>query len=284
MQVFSIHEPTIMDANVNQPTDDEILNSTIEQATELLSRMSIPLYIDKGSRPLFFGTGFIVKTQGRFFLVSAAHVLDAGAEHSIFFYCAPNTIRFLTGEAITTKIENDRSNDLLDIGITELRGSHLPPYPEVDKFAIDISYLRPTHLPRAAKIYSLIGFPATKVSLDVRERTVTVAPFCFRNRSVAETDYASHGLDPGTHLVLALDVKNVFSSDGSRIQFPKPQGMSGSPVFVLYDHGPDSDESSFFQLVAVATSYRSRDRILFGTDVSFVLGAIDAAMQKSQSE
>jgi len=50
--------------------------------------------------------------------------------------------------------------------------------------------------------------------------------------------------------------------------------MSGSPIVVLYENEKGCD-TRVFPVVAVATSFRSQNKVLFWTDVSYVLDAIN---------
>jgi len=57
---------------------------------------------------------------------------------------------------------------------------------------------------------------------------------------------------------------------GSRARgVPKPQGMGGSPIVVLYEAETEG-KSRIFPVVAVGTKYRRNTKILIGTDIQFV--------------
>ena len=73
--------------------------------------------------------------------------------------------------------------------------------------------------------------------------------------------------------LIKLNEATAKTKGGTHQNFPKPQGMSGSPIVVLYEEEGDSD-SRVFPVVAVATTYRKSSQLLFGTDVKYVLDAI----------
>jgi hypothetical protein len=122
----------------------------------------------------------------------------------------------------------------------------------------------------------MIDFPATKTEVSKSERTVLVAPYAFRCLPVPEADYALHGVTPETHILLQLNRKVGYDSKGRRTHFPKPHGMSGAPIIVLYSH-EDDDDPRIFPVVAVATTYREKEKIIIGTDVKYVLDGIARA-------
>jgi hypothetical protein len=260
--------------------DGSDLQGTISEALGLLVNFSVPLYhTDDYGRPLQFATGFFVRGQDAHYLITAAHVLDTAHEREVFYYVAPNKVRKLTGESTRSgKASSDRSDDVVDIGVVRLSGDHQPPYPEVSKFAMEADYLRSRYLPRAGRSYAVLGFPATKSKVSRADRTVWVAPYAFRCDPVADADYAKHGFDPGSHLLLKLNLKVGFGPNGEQVFFPKPQGMSGCPIIVLFSEGRP-DDARVFPVVAVGVEYRSKDKLLVGTDVSYVIEAIQGPLQ-----
>ncbi len=53
---------------------DQEFQKLIDSSIEILTNFSVPLYLDINSKPIQYGTGFFVKKEGDFYLVSAAHV------------------------------------------------------------------------------------------------------------------------------------------------------------------------------------------------------------------
>ena len=48
--------------------------------------------------------------------------------------------------------------------------------------------------------------------------------------------------------------------------------MSGSPIAVFFENDLECDGTN--AIVGVATSYRKRDKLMFGTDIAHVISAI----------
>lgn len=244
----------------------------IDEAVNLLTKFSIPLYVhDAYGRPNQFATGFFVRARQSHFLVSAAHVLDETRKSKVFYYVTPTKLRWLTGKVLTTGYPDERQCDSIDVGVMKITGEGLPPYPEVDKFSIDISYLKPGYVPREGKHYVIVGFPATKSGVNSQERTALVSPYAYRSDSIEDQKYAANGVNPETHVILPLDLRRGFDQAGNIRAFPKPQGMSGAPIIVLYE---SEDESRIFPVVAIGTTYRKRSKVLIGADIRFAVGAI----------
>lgn len=258
--------------NTDKSLDDQIV--------DLLIKFSIPLYVDYEDVPTQIGTGFIVHSEQEFFLVSAAHVLDDALTHGMYFYCSPNLKRHLKGKLVHSKVTPDRTQDSIDVGVLRLSDGPFPPYEEVDKFAMDISYLKPKYVPRESKQYLIIGYPSTKSKVSRTAPFVSVAPYALTTNSAEPEEYRKHELPEETHILLKLDVKNAFDAkSGRHMHFPKPQGISGAPVIVSYD---DNEGSRVFPVVGVAIEHRATARIIVATDVRFVLEAIDIATAEDE--
>ena len=203
--------------------------SVISEAVDALTKFSVPLYVnDDYGRPQQYGTGFFVRANQSDFLVSAAHVLDIARTRNVFFYSKPDTLRWLTGPVITTGHPDQRANDKLDIGVMRLTGDATPPYPEVDKFPMPVSYLKPRYLPRADKHYVIVGFPATKSLVDTSRRVTLSTPHAYRSDSMADEEYEAAGVDPSTHIALPLDLKR--GGESRRTESPLPQAPRNERV------------------------------------------------------
>lgn len=242
--------------SVQEADGEGELPAIVRASAEVLSKFIVPLYLDDASgRPSSFGTGFFVQHGNGVFLVSAAHVLDEAVRtKAMYFYVRPAEKRFLSGKVRRIAFQGSRSNDRYDVGVVRLDPPH-PPFAEVDKFAMRLSYLRPFYLPRSAKEYLIIGFPASRATLRLAERQLIAEPYSLWSPSIPETSYAAHGLTPDRHVIIPFRRKRVFSLAGQRIHGPSPQGMSGAPVFVLFEHDEPRDRT--FSVVAASSSTAS---------------------------
>jgi hypothetical protein len=254
------------------------LSQAIEEAVETLTAFSIPLYRDdEYGKPSLHGTGFFVRRGEDHFFVTAAHVIDTALPDDLYFYTNKTTIRKLSGNVHRTNGAADRNNDLIDVAVLKLTGNPVPPYPEAHKCAMDIEYLHPRLLPRDKRSYVVVGFPATKSKAQKSNRTILTAPYAYRCEPYRDDEYGRHGLDPDTHLALRLNLKVGFDSEGKHQHFPKPQGMSGSPVIVLYSL-TENERSRVFPVVGIATRYRPSDKVLIATDIAYALDLINHAV------
>lgn len=245
---------------------DSRFEAAVEGATEALARFVVPLYVDVKDEPAALGTGFFVKAGAHTFLVSAAHVLESASNQRVYFYQAPALQRALTGKLHLSRFNGDRKDDPVDIGVLKLGSESAPPYAEVDKFAMDMSYLQPCQPPRVGKRYACVGFPATRSRVNPVHKQVVVQPYAFIGRSAGGSDYSVVGANESDHLVLEFDPKRSFDLSGAHRAFPKPHGMSGSPVFTLFDEEGQND-GRVFPVVAIVTSHAPQHRRLLATSI-----------------
>lgn len=250
----------------------------VAQLSNLLSQHIVPLFIKgRGGKPQLVGSGFLVSSGANFYLVSAAHVFDKHKlDQELFFYIEPNTIRKLTGEFMLTKTPpgKDRKCDRLDVGVLKLEGPALPPYLMVQKYSLPISALMPNALPREGKHFLLVGFPASKSRANPIARDLTSEPCSFQNISAPVSTYSEIGVTSQSHIVLSFDVKRTVAPNKEVRAFPKPSGMSGSPIWLLYDESGPNDPTQT-SVVGIAIEHHKINRAIVATDIDIALKLIN---------
>jgi hypothetical protein len=250
-----------------------------EHITRLVSHLArhvVPLFVDENGRPKRCGSGFLVSKDCHSYLISAAHVFDPiknGEE--IYFYIEPKLKRKLSGRARLTRMASgqDRCHDRFDIGVLQLDGAGLPPYPKVEKFALPVSALMPSALPRERKQYLLVGFPGTKTRLFEGEVRTTL--YSYRNGSHPVEQYAAIGIAPQSHIALIFRQKQSIGPDKNIRAFPDPAEMSGSPIWLLYDEAGPNDPAQT-PVVGVAIEHHPNKDAIVATDIGLALAYINA--------
>jgi hypothetical protein len=199
--------------------------------------------------------------------------------HELFFYVDSHTKRNLSGSLRLTKIleGNNRKLDRLDVGVLRLEGPGLPPYPKIEKYPLALDALMPNALPRDGKQYLLIGFPESKSLSNPIAREVTSKVYGFRNASAAPKKYADLGVSMQSHIVLGFDRKRTIGPDNLIRAFPEPSGISGSPVWLLYDENGFNDPVQT-PIVGVAIEHHKNQHSIVATDIDVVLRLINEAV------
>lgn len=241
----------------------------INRSFNLLSKLVIPLYVDDArGRPQPCGSGFFVRAANVTLLVSAAHVLEQGKTAHLYYYIAPKLRRLVNGEMTSNKWVGSRDKDLLDVAAVRLEGGNLPPYPEVEKLAINLT-LHPfaEELSPTAN-YGLIGFPASRSRIRHGPKEIRASAYGHLAESAPLREYAARGLRPDSHLYLVFNRKKSFDLEGHGRAFPNPHGLSGAPVFQIFDQGQQHQGQTFPLAGMVTTWWPQEHRILCASATS----------------
>ncbi|MCG7964824.1 MAG: trypsin-like serine protease [Candidatus Thiodiazotropha taylori] len=227
----------------------------------------VPIYIRENGALKHEATGFIVNTGENDYLVSAAHV---------FRQCSEKEMLFITGEGKARLIEfnamiynRDTNGDKYDIGVMALL-NHKPPYIAVGKEAISTRYLKPNCCSKLTKEFGIIGFPATKSLSNNQEKRVSVKLYGYSAQSCQESEYNAVGIASEHHFALIFNRKKCMGADGQKTQFPKPHGMSGSPI-IYFPKFASGDVKAQPFIVGVASTYREKEKLIYGADISIAL-------------
>jgi hypothetical protein len=255
-------------------------SKTVTRLANVLARHILPLFAETpGGKPKLVGSSFLVSSGTDSYLVSAAHVFDElKAGHELFFYIEPHTKRKLSGNLRLTKTPEgkNRKSDRLDVGVLKLEGPGLPPYPKVEKYPLAIDALMPNALPREGKQYLLVGFPESKSRANPVARVVASEVSGLRNISVPIPKYADLGVGPQSHVVLSFDRKRTVGPDMNIRAFPEPSGISGSPVWLLYDENGPNDPTQT-PIVGIAIEHHKNHHAIVATDIDVALKLINRA-------
>lgn len=232
---------------------------------DYLGKFVVPLYKKKSQGFEFMGTGFFVSLPNRTALVTAAHVLELFSEHEpLFTFGITEELISIGGLPHTTSSEfPDLAFILLDTVSQDRIASSI--------YTCTLDQLVANRTPREHKHYYIAGFPETKNRPKVGTGELTRSNYGVLSRSIPESEYQSHGLDPATHVAMTLDPKKGHDLEGANLNFPKPNGMSGAPIWEITYTSSDRYDLENIPLVAVGTNYRANKKLLFGSDVHHLL-------------
>ncbi|MCI0660149.1 MAG: serine protease [Acidobacteria bacterium] len=228
-------------------------NADIKHMITILSMSVVPIFVEnENGHPSDTdrGTGFIVRDQDRYFLVSAAHVLKKALKNQKLFI--PMTGRALDPSRLVF------APDPIDIAIYDL--GLLWPLPQsLNKAALPLDLLSPLALPQDERLwgpkdqkwlYLISGFPATDDQIHRDARWMTSSCYLYGGVDYGDKIYEelTH-LDRDVHLAFQHNDKTEFN------EIPPPDGMSGSPVWLAYEEGEDLENHKPFSVIGVFIEY-----------------------------
>lgn len=181
----------------------------------------------------FFGSSLLINHLGRYYLISAAHVLDHLNNEPPLFINVPGGLLTLSGEICTTASMDliARRDDRLDISVLALPESQnhiLKAAPSVTLEELDSK--QEIHKEHG---FIVAGYPVTKNknSVDRIEKLITPSAYIGICQEAKSDIYAQLGSHKSLSLALKFNRKEVFSIDGRKRTAPALNGLSGAPVW-----------------------------------------------------
>jgi hypothetical protein len=250
--------------SITQTTLDLLGSDFVED----VSRYIVPIFADINGAPVSMGTGFLVNTGQDHILVTAAHVLDRLTRLPHYFYVEQKVKRALTPPVLVSKLppSGDRADDLVDVGVVILRNEGLPPYPAVGRDSMPPNLISPYAMPRAGKKFAFLGYPSTKGKADRAALDLRSASYAYLSGPAPAETYTKLDLNPRFHIVLPFSKRGVVDLDGKSFNFPKPNGISGAPLWEL-----QKPEAGGRKVVGIMIEHRRQKGVLVATDIAAVL-------------
>jgi hypothetical protein len=250
--------------------------SVVSRMFELLGQVTLPLFEESAGPPKLVGTAFLVLHEDRPFLVSAGHVLKELQRKHLYYYVEKGLVRKVTGRLTTNHHDGRPDADLVDVGAVRMEGIGLPPYESVGKFLWSSEDIKLERVASTTASYGFVGYPATRSTPKLHPKEIRVEPYAYLTGSAPLIEYAGFGVAPWSHLCLTFNNKKSRGLDDGGRSFPKPHGVSGSPVFLL-DTGAESDQPENFELAGLVTTWRPREKLIIATSGALLLGLLRAA-------
>lgn len=181
----------------------------------------------------FFGSALMIQHIGKYYLVSAAHVLDHLNDEEPLFINLPTGLIRLEGNICSTATANQRTrrDDPIDIGVMALPESHAHLFENASFVTSDkLDTKQEVH---AKHGYVVAGYPVTKNKNSVDPDTKSINPSAYIGLCWEADDdvYSQLNGHRGLSLALNFNRKKVFSIEGTKRTAPALNGLSGAPVW-----------------------------------------------------
>ena len=237
----------------------------------------VPLFnLPLGKRPTLVGCSLLVELGGIRYFVSARHVIDwISAPGGLHYYIDRGKLHRLVGTVVhTVPTQETGMRDAFDVAVVRLEQDALLPSGENWKLPLEIEAIRARDSRRSKKQYLVVGFPKSRSNANPHTRRLKSEPSSFRIISAELADYDHLGLSDATHIVLNLDIDRMHFPDGTVRQIADPHGMSGSPLWLLFDEDGDNDPH-VTPVVGIVIEYHKDRKLLVATDIGIALALIE---------
>jgi hypothetical protein len=229
-----------------------------QRTTNIVERHVTPVFTYRPDGRLDFeGSGLFARLDERYYLVTAAHVLDA-CELGCVVRAAKPTGQDLSGTRIVTGRPSGatRDDDVFDIGFVRLSGSELAGV-GADSF---LDLMHTVDGPPAEPVEAMIalGFPVRDQAVD--RKTVQTELTMFMTGPESPHAYRVARTDPRSHLLVRYRRKEMIFNGQHHGSAPSLKGLSGGGIWQVSLTGeihPDAPPALAAMIVEQPQTYRT---------------------------
>lgn len=200
-----------------------------QQTTEIIERYATPVFtVRPDSRLDFEGSGLLVHLEGRHYLVTAAHVLDA-CELGCIIRGAEGAGQDLSGPRIVTArpVGKTRDDDVFDIGFVRLTSSETA---EIGAGCfLDLDRRVDGVTAESLETVVAVGFAASDQAVCRNE--VRTKLTMFLTGSESHHAYRLAKADPRSHLLVRYRRKQIVFNGQYHGSAPSLKGLSGGGLW-----------------------------------------------------
>lgn len=211
----------------------------VRLAADTLENHVVPIFtIRKRGQIDFEGSGILGRLEGRYYLVTAAHVIDA-CEQGVFLPHFEGINTPLSNNAIVTRMPatGRREDDKLDIGVIRLTDDEVSQIGTGAFFDLTHTLDGPPEEPVLMMLG--LGFPARDQKIRRRQSMVETVITSFLTGCAEWRGYQVARVDPRLHILLRYRRDQILYNDRYNGSSPSLKGMSGGgvwPVSLRQDH------------------------------------------------
>jgi hypothetical protein len=228
-----------------------------------------PVYTMRGRHPDAEGSSVLLRIREKSFLLTAAHVVDARANHRLVVGLG-NELIDLDADCVQTTLQEGKSRDAdhIDLAVCYLEDSTTS---HLTGGFVDLSRIVPVETLPIEAPHLMIGYPVTKQPTGVKDGELAMNYAVVGLRSVREEEYRRSELDPFHHILLRHHQKNMWNPGGYGAGI-KPVGLSGGAVWVVPELFESTEPKA--HLAGIATEWRKHSKHLLSTRVQLCLAVI----------
>ncbi|MGD9660573.1 MAG: hypothetical protein AB7U63_04810 [Porticoccaceae bacterium] len=233
------------------------------------------LSVDPEGKTKQIATSTLVRAdENHFFLINAAHTLKNHG-HKIIIALPERNF----AELPSALMSKSKTEDLLDIAVTPLYGEFgdyflgLPSVPLYENFPTEKASMYEERL-------TFFGFPASRCSIDKKREELKAPSITFTTMEIKvpkQKLLEKYSADQNLHILAEFHRRNVKDQECAPKVAPKPQGLSGGPVFRIYVKVNNETQQDTFKggdFIGIANEYLANPAILKATKKSAILDFI----------
>ncbi len=215
------------------------------------------------------GTGILTLINGKYSILTAAHVIDELLQDIIILNSHLGIVKF-TNFILRSDYKTGEKIDLAYIELDEELGVFLSKYYTF----LPIEKIRHSHVVEENQQYLVFGYPADNLKeedgIGVTEPTYHLLP------GAKQIAYDFHKLSKEFSYALKYAGKGKMLVTGEKVKVdPKPYGLSGSGIWLITAQDIDGVLHYHYGLIGIATSIRMvKYHVLVGNRIEPLMDAI----------
>lgn len=198
-----------------------------------------PIYgSDRSGRAEHIGSCLLIEWQGRYYLVTAAHIVDLAEKTKLYVGVAGELMSIAVSFMITEKPEKGRDHDHYDFAWLELSDDNLPGYRSFNYITPEM--IVPRTYPQQRNLHLALGYPNSRNKTKAAGRPVEPHYLKYSATLTAAPDLCKeYSISSRTHLFLNHNNKRSKDSAGKIVNSYCPIGASGGALVNLGTMGID---------------------------------------------
>lgn len=252
-----------------------------EQLIEKISRHTVAIFRRTSSGVKALGTGVLVKNEGRYYLVSAAHVLESEVLKDIIIHAGNGQFMGLgiINHVITSISESKtRKDDKLDFSLVEFQDTLLINMLNKNFDFLNYNQVLTNHTPIKNDLnYIILGYHGKKSQADYINDEVNLAIYVFSTRISEFESFEKIGCTKVNNIFLEYPKRWQHLNDQDKLKkMPIPYGISGCGLWYISE---DSNKNLTYSLVGIMTESQLKyARVMIATKFKVVDSALRMTM------
>lgn len=227
---------------------------------------------DDGHVPMACGSGVLVAIDEEHFLLSAAHVLDKTAKHTLLIPTL-SELKAIRGPMVcTVPPDGDRDLDWLDVGYVRLTAAEAQQLSPQFEF-LPVGLIDVNDIATSQSHYVFSGYPGSAVQRRYRSNVLDGQQHSYTGRNASYCTYWQAGTNFIANIVVTFDAKRAIDQQGRTVRPKDRHGMSGGGVWVL-SGSPILRKVPRLRLCGVITEHPKQNNCLVGTRLFVLLEMI----------
>lgn len=230
-----------------------------------INNATVCFFYDEGNKQIQGGCGVFVKSDDKYYILSAAHVLAEQIDNK--YIILKDKELFIGGNIFSSTMPptNNREDDLIDVSIIQLdidsAQSLLTRFNPISKDKLGFK-----HDIKNTTTYLISGYPKTKSKSNAKSKIIQSKIFSYRTKPNFDFDFTKSGFDYQKTIAVSFDGHITSKSNPHKHKAPDVDGISGSGLWYI-----DIEMNQMF-LVGIVIQYIKKrpNKAILATRIDYV--------------